>query len=129
MLRNHVNPALGTRTLRQVATDRDGVTAFLMVAMPANGLGASSITTAYNLIKAIVLDAVRAGKLPRDACKLAGIELPASPIKAAANFYVPTHAQLVKLAAGLGEYGDIVWIMRGCADCASGKLSPCGTMP
>jgi integrase len=111
MLRNHVNPAIGTRTLAQVAGDRDAVRNLLNITLPASGLGASQVRTAYIVVTAVIGDAIEAGKLTTS--RLRGIQLPAPTVRA--EFVFASHAQLVTLAERLGpRYGALVWLMRGC---------------
>jgi integrase len=111
LLKNHINPAMGSRTLRQVAADRDGVSTFLLVTMPSNKVGASEVKIAYVVIRAVVNDAVKAGKLTSS--RLNGITLPTVQTKA--DFIFPPHGQLEVLADKFPEpYGLLVWLMRGC---------------
>jgi integrase len=110
ILRNHINPVIGDRPLRAVAADRAGIQDLLLVTLPAK-LSASQVRTAYQVIRAVVNDAVKAGKLPSS--RLAGITLPAVPSRP--DFVFPDHGQLEKLAAEMPEpYGLTIWLMRGC---------------
>jgi integrase len=110
-LRLHVNPVIGTRSLRSVATDRDGVQTLLLVTLPSKGLGGSVVKTAYLIIRAVVNDAIKAGRL--SSSRIDKISLPASDDRA--DFVFPTHGQLETLVAALPEeYRLTVWLMRGC---------------
>jgi integrase len=112
VLANHVYPALGDRTLRAVAGDREGVQAFL-AALRAKKLSASTVSRCYTVVRAIVRGAVDDGKLPASAVRISGIKLPA--VARRPDFIFPSHAQIEALAAGLPEpYGFTVWLMRGC---------------
>ena len=90
VLRNHILPAIGDRSLASVAKDRDGIQTLLLVTLPANGAGASLVRTAYRIITAIVSDAVKSRRLPTHS--LGGIKLP--PIATRAEFIFPSFAQL-----------------------------------
>lgn len=110
-LRLHINPAIGGRPLRSVATDRDAVQTLLLVTLPAKGLGASVVKTAYLIIRAVVNDAVKAGRL--NSSRIDKITLPTSDDRA--EFIFPSHEQLEALVAALPEeYRLTVWLMRGC---------------
>jgi integrase len=112
VLRTHIYPAIGDRTLATVAKDRDGVQTLLLVTMPVSKAGPSLVQTAYRIITAIVSDAIKAGKLP--AHRLAGIKLPAIKTRAD-DFVFPTHSQLEALVNSIPEpYRLTVWLMRGC---------------
>jgi integrase len=111
VLRLHVNPVLGDRPLRSVAADRDAVQTLLLVTLPGKNLGGSVIRTAYQVIRAVVNDAVKAGRLT--VSRLDKITLP--PGDDRAEFVFPSHTQLDKLVAELPEeYRLTVWLMRGC---------------
>lgn len=111
VLRSHVLPALGDRTLRQVASDREAVQVLLLVTMPAAKAGPSWVRSAYQAISGVVNDAVRSGRLASS--RLGGIALPA--VRAKAEFVFPAHAQLVTMVAEMPEpYRLTIWLMRGC---------------
>jgi integrase len=111
LLRNHVGPELGNRTLRQVATGREDVKELLTETLPAKGLGAGRVKLAYVLINAVVDEAVRAGRVP--ASKIKGIPLTAGG--EAAEFVFPDHGQLSALAAKMpAQWSPAIWLMRGC---------------
>ena len=105
ILTKHVSPALGNRTLAQVARDRDAVAALIDV------LGAAQARQAYNLIRGVVSEAIKAGRL--SSSRLGGIPLPVASARADVIF--PTHAQLTTLAAEVAEEHRLaIWLMRGC---------------
>lgn len=111
LLRTHINPAIGSRTLRAVAGDREGLQDFLLKTMPDNGVGAAQIRLAYAVIRGVVNDALKAGKLSDS--RIGGLSLPAQPTRAEIVF--PTYAQLVVAAEKMPEpYGLLIWLMRGC---------------
>jgi integrase len=113
VLRRHVKPVFGTKTLAAVATDREGVERFLRETLPAKGLGASVANSCYTVIKAIVNDAIKAGRLPASAHRLRGIEIPRVAQKASLVF--ASHDQVKRLAEGMPEpYGLTIYLMRGC---------------
>jgi integrase len=113
VLRRHVKPVFGTKTLAAVATDREGVERFLRETLPAKGLGASVANSCYTVIKAIVNDSIKAGRLPASAHRLRGIEVPRVAQKA--NLVFASHDQVKQLAKGMPEpYGLTVYLMRGC---------------
>jgi integrase len=108
-----IAPFAGSRTLVQVAQDRDGVTNLLNSKM--GDLSYNRRGIARTLILSAVNEGVSSGKLP--AHRLAGIKLD----RAAqviddehAGFVFPTYAQLTELANNLNGYGLAVWLMRGC---------------
>lgn len=107
LLSNHINPAMGDRSLLAVATDRDGLTDFL-ASMP---VGPSMVSTAYVLIRAVVNDAVKAGKLNNS--RINGIPLKARSRRAEIIF--PSYDQLCTLSDNMPDpYGPLIWLMRGC---------------
>lgn len=110
MLAGHINPVMGDWSLLKVSTSREEVTSFLRDTLPAKGLGVSTVKTSYIIIRAVVNDAVRSGKLNRT--RLSGISIPSEGQRA--EFYFPTYDQMTALAAGLDEYGPAVWLMMGC---------------
>lgn len=112
MLRNHVLPALGDKSLAAVANDREGLQTFLLVTMPNNGQGASQVRQAYMVVNAIVNDAIKSGKLAQS--RIRGLPLPASPRTKADDFVFPAKGQIEKLAYGLGDYALAIFLMRGC---------------
>jgi integrase len=110
-LTNHINPAIGGHTIRQVAADRDGMKRWLLEILPGK-VGRSIIESCYsNIIKPVLNECVRAGKIPGH--KLDGIEMPPRAGKGR-DFYSPTWEQLEILATELREFGYTVWLMRGC---------------
>ena len=111
ILRNHINPLIGHRTIRWVATERFEIEDMLKTELPKRGLGASQVKTAYIVIRAVINDAIRAGKLTES--RINGISLPAAPVKA--NVVFATHDQLSKMAEMMpGSEGLVLWLMRGC---------------
>lgn len=113
MLDNHILPAMGDKSLAQVARDREGLQTFLLVTMPGKGQGVSQVRQAYMVVKAIVNDAVRSGKLGQS--RISGIPMPASPRTKADDFVFPDRGQIEELADALPEdYRAAVFLMRGC---------------
>jgi integrase len=118
VLTNHVKPALGGRTLRQVGADRDGITRLLNVALV--GLSDSRREIARAVVVGTLDEAVRGGKLPQH--RASGIRLTSNgraPDRS--DFVFPSKAQLDKLAAGLQPPRVItkglplsIRLMRGC---------------
>lgn len=110
-LRLHVLPVFGSRPLAQVAQDREGVEVFLRQALPAKGLGASMVVTCATVIKGVVNDAIRSGRLSQS--RLKGIFTPAVIAKAEIPF--ASHGQIEKMAAAMpGDFGFTIYLMRGC---------------
>jgi integrase len=118
VLANHVEPALGGRTLRQVGADRDGVTRLLNVTLA--GLSDSRREIARAVIGGALDEAVRGGRLPQH--RAAGIRLTTNgraPDRS--DFVFPSRPQLDALASGLlppkvltKGLPTTVWLMRGC---------------
>jgi integrase len=112
-LRLHILPAFGHKPLVRVAQDREEAESFLRETLPAKGLGASMIRSCYMILKAIVNNAVKSGRLNADQNRLKGIELPAVVQKA--DIVFASHEQIAKLAAGMPEgYALSIYLMRGC---------------
>jgi integrase len=108
-LRNHIAPWAGTRTLAQVAQDRDGL-ADMLAAMRRNGASASATGTCRSVITGAMDAAVAAGKISSH--RLGGLKV-TRPAPAPATITPATTAQLAALADGLRELGLTVWLMRG----------------
>lgn len=111
VVRNHLEPALGDRKLRDVAADREAAERLLLVTLPGKGLSRSMVVSARNVIAATCTAEVRAGKIP--AHRLTGIRIPAAG-STRAEFHDPTHAEVQALAEGMGDLGLAVWLMRLC---------------
>lgn len=113
VLRLHIKPVFGTKTLASVATDRESCEVFLRYVLPGKGMGASVIRSCYMVIKAIVNDAIKGGRLPPHANRLKGIEVPA--VQQKANLVFASHEQIEEMAQAMpGPYGSTVYLMRGC---------------
>lgn len=111
ILSAHVAPWAGTRTLAQVAQDREGVQDLLLKVMPAK-VGASRVGVARTLITSVVAEGVKAGRIPANH-RLADIEIP-TPRKHTEEFTFATHAQLEHIAGRLPAGLElIVWLIRG----------------
>lgn len=112
VLRLHIFPVFGRTPLAQLAVSRDAVERYLRETLPAKGLGPSVVRTCYTVLKAVVNDAVRSGKLNRS--RLSGIKLPATPVKTEIPF--ASHQQIEMLASNMDMhgYGPTIWLMRGC---------------
>lgn len=110
-LRLHILPEFGGRGLASVANDRIGVEVFLSSTLPGKGLGVSMVRTCYQVIGAIVNDAIRTGKLNQH--RLRGIHLPVAMQKAEIVF--ATHEQIGVMAEAMpSPYGFTLYLMRGC---------------
>jgi integrase len=111
LLSRHLEPALGSRPIRQIATGREDVKQLLTATLPAKALGAGRIRLAYILINAVVDEAVRSGRVPQN--KIKGIALPA--VGEAADFVFPDHDQFTALAGKMPAHWQLaIWLMRGC---------------
>jgi integrase len=118
VLSNHIEPALGDRTLRQVGADRDGVTSLLNVKLA--GLSDSRREIARAVIAGTLDESVRAGRLSQH--RVAGIRLMTNGHAVdRSDFVFPTKPQLDLLATGLEPPKVItkglpttIWLMRGC---------------
>jgi hypothetical protein len=118
--RTHVHPVFGSRTLAQVAQDRDGVTELLTMTM--NLLSNSPRQQVRFLIVGTCDEAVKAGRLARHS--LADIGLANhGPKDLHADFVFPAYEQVKFVADGgtnlestraVGGAGICVWLMRGC---------------
>lgn len=102
-LRNHVLPLHGHRALAEVAADRDGIQTLLRTLSPGTA------RVALTALRALMSEAARSGHVTEDRLTRLRIE-PLAPVR----FTFPSYDQLAALAAGMGELGPIVWIMRGC---------------
>jgi integrase len=113
VLARHIGPAFTGRSLAQVAGDRDGVTRFLTVTMPAR-VCAARVGLARTAILGTIGEAVRAGKLP-PVHRLDGIEIAVAGTPHR-EFIPATHAELVTLTGSLDRRDLVlaVWLMRGC---------------
>jgi integrase len=115
LLRNHIYPKMGHRTLGQVAQDRDTLADWLLDELPAAKIGPSIVGTIYIVITSVVSDAVESGKLPRARVRITGIELPDLPSARADDFVFPEHAELAAMVETMpAELRLSVWLMRGC---------------
>jgi integrase len=105
----HIAPALGMRTLAQVAQDRDAV-ADMLTAGTLGGMSISRRRAARRIVIGTLDEAVKAGKIARHRC--ADIELADhSPRNGHDGFIFPSHAQVAQVADAAGV---AVWLMRGC---------------
>jgi integrase len=108
VLRAHINPAIGGKPIGAIR--REEIKA-LIAAMHRKGLSASRIGCAHLVISAVLAEAVRDKKLAESPC--IGIQLPG--VVTAAGFYLPAHAQIEAVAAGLPQdWAATVWLMHGC---------------
>lgn len=113
VLAQHIGPAFAGRSLAQVASDRDGVTGFLTVTMPAK-VCAARVGLARTAILGTVTEAIKAGKLP-PVHRLDGIGIAAAGTPHR-EFIHATHAQVATIAGSLRrrDLALAVWLMRGC---------------
>jgi integrase len=108
VLRAHVDPAIGGKPIGNIR--REDIKA-LIAAMHRKGLSASRIGCAYLVISAVLAEAVRDKRLAESAC--ADIQVPG--VVTAADFILPTLAQVEAVAAGLPpDWAATVWLMHGC---------------
>jgi integrase len=108
-LDNHILPAIGDLPLRKIT--REQVRTLLLETMPAKPVGRSAVDTARLVINAVLGEAVASKRITENPAR--GIRLPA--VQQAAEFYVPSRAELEKLVSILpGEWRLLVWLMRGC---------------
>ena len=108
---DHLNPLIGDRSIGHVAADRFGLEELLKIKLPDQDLGPSMIRTCYIVVRAVVNDAIKAGKL--HASRINSITLPA--LVAKAEIIWPEYKQLKHIADGMPEnWGLAVWLMRGC---------------
>ena len=117
--RTYVHPVFGSRTLAQVAQDRDGVTELLTMTM--NHLSNSPRQQVRFLIVGTCDEAVKAGRLGRH--NLADIGLANhGPKNLHSDFVFPAYEQVKFVADGgtnlestraVGGAGICVWLMRG----------------
>jgi integrase len=111
VLNAYVKPALGAKTISQVAGDREAVTRLLTMTMAS--LSHTRRSKALYIVTSVLDEAVKSGKIP--AHRIGGIELADSGRPAERNDFVfPTHGQLTELAVGLNGHGLTIWLMRGC---------------
>jgi integrase len=104
----HVKPVFGSRSLAQVADDRDGVLDLLTVTMA--GLSVSPRRIARMIIEGTLDEAVKAGKLREH--HAGGIELSDNGTKHdRTDFVFPSYAQVSAVADAAGICS---WLMRGC---------------
>jgi integrase len=118
ILRAHVGPVLGDRTLAAVAQARDDVIDLLTIRLGDGSNSRRKIARA--LITGVLDEAVTAGKITMHRC--GGITLPDNGGNGNHDDFVfPSHAQLLMLAEGSEEppvsrikYPLTIWLMRGC---------------
>lgn len=123
-LRNHVLPQFGSRTLTEVANDREGVELWVRKTLPANGCGASTIRTCYIVLNAMMNDAWKMGKI--HGSRLKGIKMPTADKRAEIEF--ATHEQVWNLAAFMPHgYEPSIYLMRGCGLRLGEALAVCGS--
>ncbi len=103
-LRVHLAPVYGSKTLRQVASDREGVQQLIA------SLTVSQQRTATTLLAGVMNEAVKAGRIPSH--RLHGLTV--GHVNRQAEIIHASHKQLENLATGLNGYGLTVWLMRGC---------------
>ena len=109
ILRAHVGPVLGDRTLTVVAQSRDDVIDLLTIRLGEGSNARRKIARA--LITGVLDEAVLAGKITMHRC--GGITLPDNGGNGNhSDFVFPSHAQLVMLADGI-KHPLTIWLMRG----------------
>jgi integrase len=108
-LDSHILPAIGDLPLRKIT--REKIRTLLLETMPAKPVGGQVVDTARRVLTGVLAEAVRSKRITENPA--AGIRLPA--IQQAAEFYVPSRAELEKLVAYLPkDWRLAVWLMRGC---------------
>jgi integrase len=108
VLRAHINPTIGGKPIGAIR--REDIKT-LIAAMHRKGLSASRIGCAHLVISAVLAEAVRDKKLAESPCT--DIQLPG--VVTAADFILPSHAQVEAVAAGLPpDWAATVWLMHGC---------------
>ena len=115
MVRTWLAPWAGTRTLAQVANDRDGATNLLNRDMRSDAglLSYNRRGIARAILLAVLNEAVASGKLYSH--RLNGIKLVRDDkMPTHDDFVFPSYQQIRNLAEGLNGYGIAVWLMRGC---------------
>jgi integrase len=111
VLNVYVMPALGSKTVTQVANDREAVSQLLTGSMAH--LSHTRRSKALYIVTSVLDEAVKSGKIPNH--RIAGIELADNgTTNDHSDFVFPTHSQLGQLADGLNGMGLTVWLMRGC---------------
>jgi integrase len=112
-----IAPALGGRTLAQVAADREAVQELLTVTMvngtaDRRGVGASRIKQARALIMSVMNEAVLAERIAKH--RLAGIEAGGETSKPE-EIRIASRAQVALIASGLRpNLALVAWLMYGC---------------
>jgi len=106
LLRSRVIPRWGRVQLGRV--ERADVVAWV-ASMPAEGLSASRTRQAYHLFRGMLEDAVKDGKLPRNAA--ASVALPRIPARS--RRYL-THEQVAVLADECGAHRALVLVLAYC---------------
>lgn len=110
VLRNHLLPAFGFRSLSDVANDREGVELWLRNQLRA-GMAPGTARLIYTVLVAIINDSIRSGAI--HSTRVKGIKLPATQQKA--DIVFATRKQIEGLAEAMpGDYGFTVYLMRGC---------------
>lgn len=110
ILRAHVGPVLGDRTLAAVAQARDDVIDLLTVRLGGGSNARPKLARA--LITGVLDEAVTAGKITMHRC--GKIVLPDNGKNGNHDDFVfPSHTQLVALSEGI-RWPLTVWLMRGC---------------
>ena len=127
ILNTWVGPWANGRSVRQVASDRDGAINLVnskMVTATGELMSFNRRGTALTVIKLVLDAAVNSGKLPKH--NMAGIGIKRSDVvsdDSHKDFVFPTYPQIVKLAEELNGFGLAVWLMRGCGLRASEALA------
>jgi integrase len=108
VLRTHVYPAIGHRQIRTIRREEIKE---IIVRMNRKGLSPSRIASAHLVINAVFNEAVRNKKLAESPCT----DIPVPDIVHAADFALPTNAEVEALAARLPpDWAATVWLMYGC---------------
>ena len=109
MLRTHVYPAIGHRQIRTIR--REEIKEIIAKMQAQGTVGASGSRLAHLVINAVFNEAVRNKKLAESPCT----DIAVPDMVHAADFTLPTDAELEALAAGLpADWAATVWLMYGC---------------
>lgn len=114
VLRSQVAPVIGTRSLAQVASDRELVQSLIANMTNAKGepVGKSRKSLALVVILGTIREAMRAGRISSN--RLEGLEVRRDADRKA-DIIPATEAQLRILAdCQRPEFALLIWLMRGC---------------
>ncbi len=109
VMKLHLLPVLGDRTLAEVANDRAGVKALLASLSP------SAAKSAYTALLALLREAQEEGSVDKHQLARIKLTVPHKTVQGNGEFTFPTFAELTALTDELPEdLRPIVALMRGC---------------